>query len=165
MIGGKGNQGVSQLPPLPEVIQQSPQHMIAEGDLSVIGLAIFRSKGLGCLVVRVGIKQVQPEKPGAPLLDPLKKLLRSAHSIVGGGLAKHESRCPERLTQIVVVDIEALGEPKTRIQHEGADHGPRGVALLGKQSGQGGHILRQAMGPVVTRTVPEGQLTGEDRGM
>ncbi len=163
VIRGYGDDGAVVEAARLEGPDQAPDELVRVGDLSVVGqgvAAIGRRRRVG----RVRLVEMEESEEARALLgpDPARERLHGHGAValeVADGL-----RPPFRLDG-VVVEVEALRDPRRRPQNVGGDGRPRVQSGRLEASGQRGVIGREPEADVVAHAVVRGQEAGQHRGV
>ena len=152
-----------QLLPL-EIGEELAHQRIGGGHLALVGVG---GKGgaerLGRLVGGVGFVDVDPGKEGAGVAggEPGEGAL---HHLATGPLGL-QTRLGASGSNLVVVAIEAVGEPKAPVEHEGGHEGSRAVTAAAEMVSEGGGGGGERRGPVEADPVAGWEEPGQDRGV
>ncbi len=150
--------------PLLQEPQEPSDDLVGAGDLSVVGERVPASEGLGRLVGRVRLEEVQEreERLVSPPADPLRQKRRR---LVAAALDAGERLVDLRRLDGVLVELETARDARRVREHDRRDGAARRVALLREIGRQRRGGRAEGIPEVVPHAVLRRQQTREDRRM
>ena len=163
VVRGDDDDGPGQGPRLLEGVEEAPELGVDEGGLARIRIVrVLRPEGLRR---RVGIVQVEHVDPGEPLPGLGRNPVQGRSDDLVGRPFDDVEVLVLGEPRVVVIEVEALVEPKTGIEDEGADESGGPVAAGLEDLGQGLVTVLQPEARVVADPVIEGCRSRHDVGV
>jgi hypothetical protein len=143
-------------------LEQRRQRGVCVGDLAEVEVVVeARPERLRRIVRRVRVVEMHPQEASFSLLS-LPPFQRRLHDVLGARLLDVELELLVEVTVGLVVNVEVMVEPVSRVQHEGADECSSGVALRLQPRGRGRNLAREAKAGVLAYTVLVREHARED---
>ncbi len=165
MVSGDRHRGGAGEAAAVELLEEPADLLVDGGDLAVVRPAgVALAEGIRRLVGSVRVVEVDPEeeRPLVVLPEPGKG---PVHDLAAGPFRLQNHGLARSALDLVVVDLEAVGEAEAAVEHEGADEGAGAEPLAGEHGGESRLVAREGARAVVAQSMVKRQQPGEQAGM